>query len=287
MTNKTVITAGKKYVDIDGLACAVAYAELINGIAVLNDDLNVTVPPSVREWGFYFERKCPLGVEKFVIVDVSDPGHFPDFVEKGKIAEVWDHRSGFEDYWGAVGHIEKVGACATQIFELFKDKGLSAVTANLLYTAIFANTLCFKANVTTERDKRAFEKLKAYISLPDNWVEAYYHEVEAGMLSDFEWALACDVKEFGRNAIAQLELWEAQKIIDRGDFNDTVEKVLGKYNHWLLTMPSISEGRNYLFTNSLRAKEQLEKAVGAVFSGNAGATNKLYMRKELMLFVNF
>jgi len=77
--------------------------------------------------------------------------------------------------------IEPVGACATLIWERFKKAGLqhsiSNLSANLLYTAIFANTLSFKSHVATDRDKIASKELLKHIDLPGDWKPTYYAEV--------------------------------------------------------------------------------------------------------------
>ena len=81
--------------------------------------------------------------------------------------------------------------------------------------------------------------------------------------------------------------WSVKKIIELDDFRKSMYEVLSKYDNWLLTIPSINEGRNYLFTNSDNVREQLISAVGSKFVGLSGTTDKLYLRKELMHFVRF
>ena len=122
MSKNTVITSGSRYTDIDVLACAIAYAELKNATPVLPGAFNATIPESIRKWPLKYETQHPQNANEFIMVDVSNPDYFPNFVQKNQISEVWDHRKGFENYWGNKGHINQVGACATQIFELFGDK---------------------------------------------------------------------------------------------------------------------------------------------------------------------
>jgi hypothetical protein len=49
-----------------------------------------------------------------------------------------------------------------------------------------------------------------------------------------------------------------------------------------MTAPSISEGKNYLFTKSKDIKEVLENKIGAEFEGDIGVTGKLWLRKEIL-----
>ena len=104
---------------------------------------------------------------KYVLVDISDPNHMEPFVTLENVAEVYDHHYGHEQLWKEKlphsTYIERVGACATLIWEKFKENAfhssISTLNANLLYTAIFANTLNFKSQVTSDRDLLASEEL--------------------------------------------------------------------------------------------------------------------------------
>ena len=160
------VTSGSAYTDIDALACAIGYAELCGCDAVLPGKFNSTIPQCVQDFGFKYLTGFRKDYDSFVIVDMSDPRYLPDCVSVDKVEMVFDHHLGFADFWQEKCQIESIGACATMIFELFKDVKPSVKTANLLYTAIFANTLNFKAKVTTDRDLRAAEKLKNFINLP-------------------------------------------------------------------------------------------------------------------------
>ena len=117
------------------LACAIAFGELKNCDIVLPGKFNSTISNSIRKWDLNFSEKFLYDYKKFVLVDASNPKYFPSNVSHEKIKKVFDHHFGFENYWETSEQIEFVGACATLIFELFKDKAPSSVTANLLCTA--------------------------------------------------------------------------------------------------------------------------------------------------------
>ena len=219
MTNKLCVTGGAAYTDIDVLACAIAFAELKNCVAILPGAFNATIPESIRKWDLNFSTKFSKSYEQVVVVDVSNPKYFPPQISEDKIVKVFDHHAGFENYWKEKGQIEFVGACATLIFELFGYKKLSPVSANLLYTAIFANTLNFNASVTSARDIQAFEKLKKFIELPENWIEQYYAEVEKGIFENFDKAIKNDTKILSNGwAISQIELYDAASILKNQNF---------------------------------------------------------------------
>lgn len=192
-----IISTGKYFADIDALACAIAYAELfrlknIPADAVLEANFNSTITPTVLGWELNYlnSYKSTLN-DDFIIVDCSNPEVLPEYIVKDQIIEVWDHRYGYEDNWDRVKLkvvIEDVGACATLIWEEILKSGLSKkitkTSLNLLYTAIFSNTLNFNASITSERDIKAFKQLKNLTELPANWIETYYEESEKMLFTD-------------------------------------------------------------------------------------------------------
>ena len=283
MNNKLCVTSGWKFTDIDGLSCAVAFAELNDCIAFLPGVLNATVPDSIRQWDFLYQTEFPVGAEQFVIVDTSNPTSFPLEVPQDKIIKIYDHHTGFEDFWGERGQIEFIGACATMIYELFGDKIPTSTTANLLATAIFANTLNFKASITTDRDIAAYEKLKQFTNLPENWIEQYYSEAEKTMLSDITSAIENDMKTLGKDLVTgQLELWDATFLLNDVDFQKAVETIMSGYEKWFMNMPSIKHGYNYFIAKSKYVKDMLTSGLGVKWTGDVGIADKLYLRKEIV-----
>lgn len=306
-----IVTAGENYTDIDALACAIALNELLNEFSeryvkskslsevVLPGQLNITIPPTIRSWNLYFSNipvKHSFG-QGYIIVDISEPSHIAKFVEHSKIISLIDHRSGFEEYWheqlGSKAKIEQVGACATQIFEEIENAQygtldtismLSDTARNLLYTAIFSNTLNLTANVTTDRDRRAFAKLKEYISLPENWIEEYYNECEVELFRNPIAAIKSDTKTFEINSytftIAQLELWNAKKFLD--EYSEIVYDAIDTSGTWLLTIPNISEGFNYFITNNDIVKQILQEKLEVTFNYDIGKSKSIWMRKEVI-----
>ena len=298
---RIIVTSGKPFIDIDGLACIVAYTELLQkegkkALAVTTSKLNVSVTDTVRNWQFILDNKFEGTETKFAIVDVSDPEKFDDLVAAERVIEIYDHHFGFEKYWQEKleknSHIEKIGACATLIWEEFKkrnqDKKISEVSANFLYTAILSNTLNFKASVTDQRDLQAFNELKKYISLPENWTEQYFTEQEKYIYKNPKKAIESEIKEFpflkskDLLVIGQMELWDSHKFITK--YQKQIENTLMSFGsiHWFMTSPSISEGKNYLFSKNPEIKKLLEKIIDAKFDGDIGTTNKLWLRKEIL-----
>lgn len=295
---KIVVTSGKRYIDIDGLACLIAYTEIPQekAIAVVAAPLNKSITQTIKKWPINYVASVQGEDLEFVIVDVSEFPQFPPFVKKEKIIEIYDHHFGFEKEWQYLGKkakIEPVGACATIIWEEFKkrnpEKKISTLSANLLYAAISSNTLNFQASITTERDKKAFEELKAFINLPENWIAKYYQELEVDIYLNPEEAIINDTKiqtiKGTICAIGQIELWNSKPFIT--EHAQEIETALKSFDTelWFLTSPSIGEGRNYIFTKSETMKNYLRNVMGITFEGNIGITPKLWLRKEILKLI--
>lgn len=294
---KRIITSGSAYTDIDALACAAAYKELLTRLrisaqAVLTGDFNQTIPESVRAWPFEVERSFREKASEslFVLVDISHPDFVDSFVPLDRVVEVFDHHFGHEAYWQSrlpeSTYIERVGACATQIWEQFKkwEQKISPVNANLLYTAIFANTLDFKSPLTTERDRAAAEELLSCTALPRGWRAAYYREVASGFEKDLALQVQKDTKMVHIDGASchfgQVELWDARPLIDR------FVSIFGSSDkEWLINIASIEEGRSYLYSNSPRLRAKVRAAVPGKALNDFQVADRLWLRKELLVLV--
>lgn len=298
---KTIITTGSVFADIDAVGCAVSYRELLgllgnNSEVVFEGPLNNTVTKSVRDLHLEINSTYqPSEDDNFVIVDSSNHEVTPSFVDEKRIIEIFDHRDGYQDYWKDKNikvRIELVGACATLIWEEFKNKNkqdnISPLSAKLLATAMFANTLNFKASLTTERDRQAFIELQNKSHVDERWIENYYFEAEKSSFENPEIAIRNDSKiiEFQdkgiKTVIGQIELWNSKKFVMEN--KESIKRVLLGFNipEWFLTAPSISEGFNYIYTESESVKKLLGKILDAQFNDNVGITKKLWLRKEII-----
>lgn len=296
-----IITAGEKYNDIDALACAIAYQKLfelknISAKVIFSGPLNESVTNTVKRWDFTLNKTLEGNPNDFnyILVDVSEPSCFAKFVVLDNVIEVFDHRRGFEEYWkeklDEKAHIELIGACATLIWEEFKQADLEdqidTVSANLLYTAILSNTLNLQAQITSSRDKQAVDELIQYTNLPKDWRRIYFDEVSQGIMVDPVGSMTNDTKILDINGaqytIIQLELWDSRKFIESN--YDTIIKVINdsKITNTFLTSPSISQGFNYLVATRESLKDKLKSSIEVEWNGNIGKTKKLWLRKEIM-----
>lgn len=300
MNQRFVVTAGAKGADIDVLACAVAYAELLrleghDALAVVPGEFTSSVTPSILAWDCAYEKEyAASGNESYVLVDISDPEHLPQFVVPTSIVEVYDHRYGHEEYWqerlGADAHIEMVGACGTLIWEAFVKRGqsqhITQSSARLLLASIVSNNLNFKSQLLTDRDVIAYDTLKAIANVPDNWIEQYFVEQEKILLGDFVTYVSNDTKSFKLGAtdfvIGQIEMWNASSLLTERTAD--ILHVMEPFAHlpWLMNILSIAEGKNYIYSTSAKGKDMLERVMNVKFVGDVAETDELFLRKHLM-----
>ena len=298
--NKIVVTSGNKYTDIDILGCAVAYVELLRNEekeaeAVISGVLNKSITNEIKGWNPEYSTSF-TGADSFVIVDTSHPKFLAEFVEEDKIIELYDHHTGFEERYvqllGDNCHIEPIGACATLIWEQFRErskKEISQTSARLLYAAIVSNSLNFKAQITIDRDIIAAKELKKYTGLSDSWIKKYFFDQDELVIKDpyqetiNDTHIQDNIKGVEKNiVIGQLELWDSKSFLAK-HLKD-VEKALTSFGEelWFLTSPSISEGKNYIYTKNDQIKALLKEKINARFSGDIGTTDILWLRKEIV-----
>ncbi len=297
-----LITAGEKYTDIDALACAFAYDELLKlkgeaSEVVLPGVLNHSVTEHVRILLPEITRLRPLGEgDSIVLVDVSDPNEIAHFATAEKVSEVFDHHSGFEDFWkekiGSQSHIEMIGACATLIWEEWKkskfENMISSTSAKLLAYAIVSNTLNFSVDITSDRDIFAFREILQFANVPKDWIKEYFEAQEKTLYSNVVETIKNDTKVFTFSFLdapltfGQLELWDGSSFLKNN--LEAIEKALSSFGtqYQMMSIPSISEGKNYIYTKDEKIQKYLEQILGITFRDNSAQTTSLLLRKQIL-----
>ena len=297
-----IVTTGEKFTDIDGLACAISYTELLRlegkiAETVLPGTLNHSITSTIKSWDLQYSIKPTFKEYTSVLVDISEAAYFAKCVDTNSILEIYDHRFGFQDYWkekiGDKAHIEPVGSCATLIWEEFIKRGfsekISTTSINLLLIAIVSNTLNFKAKITDKRDIKAFRELTKHCTLKEGWLEKYFNEQENEIFKDVQKAVLGDTKmitipNFNLPVVmGQIELWDGSTFIPK--YMREIKEALKSHNeeNWFISVPSIKDGKNYLFTESDIVRHLLIKHIKAKFEPNSftGFTDRLWLRKEI------
>jgi inorganic pyrophosphatase len=297
-----IVTSGLTFLDIDAYAGCVAYAELLNlqgisSIAFSSASINESVTQTIRSWN------APLVVDynvqpedTFVLIDVSEPDFFEKNVDINKVEEVIDHHVGYEDFWkeklGSKANIDFIGAACTQVYESWVRAGvfdqMSKTSARLLITGILDNTLNFKAVVTTDRDRGAYEALLKIADLPDDWTARYFEECEEAIFNDISIALINDTKVMKfKNlsvddiAFGQLVIWNADKAIH--EYREILEKTLAaKSEDWFVNIVSISHGESFFLASNSVVINWAEDILNVAFHNGLAFAGKLWLRKEIV-----
>jgi len=299
--NKNIVTSGQLFSDIDALACAIAYSELLilegkESEVVLPGILNTSITQTIKDWGISYVTSPSFSDADYTVVDVSDLEHIAICAKENTIVEIFDHHLGFESYWkeklGEKSRIEFIGACATLIWEEYKkrnqERNISMLSSNLLSVAILSNTLNFGAQITNQRDLQAFQELQSLNALSEEWIEQYFSDQEKDINKDVAEAIVNDTKvvtslsTFPSLVIGQLELWDGSSFLEKNQ--NIIKEVLQgfKSDYWFMSIPSIGERRNYIYVENPEIKELLSKVLDITFEGNRGVTEKLWLRKEIL-----
>jgi inorganic pyrophosphatase/manganese-dependent inorganic pyrophosphatase len=297
------ITTGFKFADIDAVASSFALHELYSLLGkesriILPLNFSSSITSEMYNW---FDKDIVISLqdysypeEEINILDVSEQAFISPKINRSKISLLYDHHYGFEEQWVDYNipefKIEHIGATATQVFELFCKYGLldkmSSNTANLLYVTIITHTLNLKSKVTTARDIEAVKQLENHISINRDWIANYYALLEKEVLANIQDTIENDTKfsniQGVEIAFGQLELWDGAQFIE--NHLEEIESSMKVSNHaeWLFSIPSISEGKNYVITNSERIKTLLIDMLSFRFTSNQGESETLLLRKEIL-----
>lgn len=296
-----IVTTGSQYLDIDGYAGCVAYAELLNlqGLqarAVSMTPTNSSIPPIVLNWHAPLDTSYePSADDTYTLIDVSNPDYFESFAAPDRIDAVIDHHPGFEGYWheriGEAAIIERVGAACTQVFELWEHSGLTNVmsetSARLLICGILDNTLNFGADITSNRDKHAYVALQRIANFPADWPQKYFSACQNMIINDLSSSIANDIKVLNfrtfRHTVAfgQLALWDAGSTIQQS-FETIKATVSVVQPHWFMNVISLNDNRSYFISDDNQIKTWLSSLLNLAFAGNVAAADRLWLRKEVM-----
>jgi manganese-dependent inorganic pyrophosphatase len=287
--------------DIDGIACSIAYTELLSKLnketkATYYGELGLEVE-FVRKYTNYFPIEKHRGSydsnTEFILVDTADPDAIELTIPSEKVIEIFDHRQLVftEKFVNAKKTIELVGSCATLITEEFQKNNIVPFknSAIYLYSAIISNTINFKNSVTTERDRNAVNWLKSFISLPDDYVKNMFSSKSNINSNNLYKTLSQDfsVKSFGdkKVGIAQIEINDLEtKLAEWENKLTDVLNQLKKENdldYIFFTGIDIFEGFNILFTIDDESKALFSKSLKIPDLKSGYKTTKIIMRKQI------
>ncbi|MBI5220287.1 MAG: DHH family phosphoesterase [Candidatus Liptonbacteria bacterium] len=164
--------------DLDGTACSIAYAELLQAQgrgaqAALFGTPSEEARWVLKEFNITLPEPAQMDQAEVILVDASDLNWLATGLDPKQVIEIIDHRPVHEaqSFPNAKVQIELVGSCATLVAEKFQAAGQapSRNVAYLLQAAIISNTLNFQSGTTTERDWKAAVWLAPLAELPGDF----------------------------------------------------------------------------------------------------------------------
>lgn len=302
MDNYMIITSGASYLDIDAYACCIALSELKNllghrAIAYSRASINASVSKSLRTYNnrilSQLPHDCDARNSDFIIVDISDPNYTDNIVLLDRIVEVYDHHTGFEEFWqkkiGPKAKIQFIGAAATLIYcEWLQHNMLSRMSpdiAKLLLAGILDNTLNLLSSNTTELDHQAKDVLCKIANVREDWYQQYFSEVQVEIEYDLKASLLKDIKRIRQNdklptTIGQLAIWDTSKI--RKKMYDIVSCFNDIAANWLVNIIDISRGCSYLVCNDDFYIQRISDLFDINFVNHVARMPKMILRKEIL-----
>ncbi len=287
--------------DLDGIACTIAYAELLtkqhlSAIPVYYGDLGLEVKflkdylggiPIKPHTGSF-----PTGSD-FVLVDTADPDAIDPAIPLAQVKEIFDHRKlvFVEKFTSAVSHIELVGSCATLITEEIVRKQIQPgrVSATFLYGAIISNTVNFKNSVTTDRDRKAASWLEKQISLPPDFIKNMFQSKSQINVSNLEQVILQDfaVKNIAGKiiGIAQIEVVDLEKLVS--SLKPQLLEILGRLkaerglDYIFFTGVDILEGFNHFLVIDKDSAGLFSHALSLPGLTSEVKTTRIIMRKQI------
>lgn len=300
--SKILITA-KISPDLDGIACAYAYAKLLNIIDKENEYVAGIYGEAQIEAKYLLNRfninngliyNPEFEFAKFILVDASELKGMPEVIRVDDVIEAIDHRSinrTSEIFPNAKIQIEEVGAAATLIFEKYKENNLplDQNSVYLLLGAIYSNTLNFQSDIADQRDRDAVESLKnSGFEIPESLIEDMFKYKSEYISDHLEEVIISDFKAFENGVgVAQLEGFNLVDIV--GDKLIEIKNILRKLKeennlrYIFLTCADIRNNYNVFVISDEDTKMLLSKSLGLIFNEQGIAKNtKLILRKQIV-----
>ncbi len=295
----TLVTA-KVHPDLDGVACALAYADLLNQTGNSAEGLIFGSPQA--EVRFFMDKQgIALPVvdpdtnnnwQSFILVDASSMKGMPSAVKSAQVIEIIDHREGDyhpADFLIAKPQIEMVGAAATLIVEKFQaaNKLPTPDHVQLLYGAIYHNTLNFLSLNTTDRDRAAAKWLEQNFKLSSELVKDMFTFATNHILSNLHQSLIEDSKNFtyaNTNICAfQITAFGINFALNRHILAAAIDKLTDDILNTKIFLILSDPDQNNTYLYSQNFSDVLSKAMDTKFDSFGWASLRpMLLRKQIM-----
>lgn len=296
--NVKIVTSGNSYIDIDAYAGCIAYAHLLNLLgqkakAVSTAVLNESITNKLQKLNIKLQSHTFNQNDEYILIDISNKKYFDKIVKEDKITCIIDHHIGFENYWknkiGNNANIQFIGSVCTIIFELYEkhhlENKIGKDIAYLLVAAILDNTLNLKANITTPRDIRAYNKLLELYNISNEFYKEYFFDCQKNIENNLKKAILNDTKFQDINnsipkVFSQLTIYDKSNIIKEKEF---IFKLLYNLNvDYALNLICLKEGKSYILTDSQEAQNKFKRLFHKKFINSIMDLESLWLRKEII-----
>ncbi len=284
--------------DLDGLACALAYAALLGEPAqaailgtpqgealFLLDYLGLPDPLKLMDTHSY---------DDIILVDSSEPIALDGRVRLESVSEILDHRKVHEAHLfpNAKAQIELVGSCATLVTERYSQVNatITRKAAALLHAAIISNTLNFKGSVCTPRDVAAAQWLAPFSQLPPDFAQQMFKAKSDLSGAKLQQCLASDFGTFPMGCkvlgIAQIEMMGVRGLVAtrNAELRDwlTHTQDQQKLDYIFLNLIELDNPCNLFFCPQASLQPVLAQALGVDFQDDCAISTPARMRKQLV-----
>lgn len=297
---ESILVTAKINPDLDGVACTLAYAELLNLTGSTAEGMIFGSPQSEVSY-FIDQHRIAIPTQtdepsttwnQFVLVDASSMMGMPQPVIPKQVVEIIDHRAGSEpekEFPNARIQNELVGAAATLVTERFIQNHLqpSRERALLLYGAIHHNSLNFLATNTSTRDHKAVIFLETEYRFDKKIIEEMFRFATELVAGDITKAIEDDGKEFGKGytiGAYQLIVWGDDILKKKSELEEvvcTISKDNGE--QWaLLNIVDVAQGRGFVYVTDNSKISVVAGALGTSFEDGWTTVTPALLRKQIM-----
>ncbi len=296
---KPILVTTNTHPDLDGYACAVAYAEYLNkkgrpAIAGLFGEYSLETQFVVEHYHFTYPMRISNVSEygQIALVDTSSTYSLNPEINPERVIEVIDHRIIHKTHFTKAKYqMEYIGAAATLIAEKFKQNNIpiSKEAAVLLHTAIISNTLNFQAKITHARDHEMAEWLNEKSPLPPNFTHQMFKAKSNLPGEKLCIAIENDFADYGfanqKVGIGQLEVVESTLLI-KNRLNEIIlvlKKIAtqNKLDFFFLSIADLGKNFTYFVTEHVPTQQLLTDIFRVTFEGPVAIRKGLILRKEI------
>jgi len=286
--------------DMDGTACAIAYAEFLNKTGSLAVAGLLGLP---HEEACYVAKRFDISLstildtddfERIVLVDVSELRLLSGKIAPEKVIEIIDHRKvgQTEEFLNAKMQIELVGSAATLVAEKFieNDIDISKNSAILLLSAIISNTLNFKGSVTTDRDMAAADYLFEVSGLDKDYYKELFaakSDMTGEKLKNTLMADKVVVRQIAgkRIVVPQLEIVGAKELLEQrcSEILATLDemKKIDQLDFVFLNLVDLENICNYFVTKDSETQKLISKIYDLDFKEDFVTRDGILLRKQI------